>query len=218
MCFNERVSLNTFIFTTFSVLLGLYNQVITIQFALVMMSFCLIQLTEWRIWQDMNNTKSISIYLAICLPIILLIIQPFCGYIYYKYNFNTVIERFGKQFANIIKYIIPLSFWLLISFFIYLYLYLKYIPNVIVAPNGHLSWNLTPFEDNHKVNILIFALYMLSYVLPVILVAPVWFVTLTVMTFVYTMYKWKRYKTWGTMWCLSINVASLIVLLLVFKN
>lgn len=74
MCWNQEVSLNTFLFSAFGSLLAYFNGVIGLFHLLFFFSFISIQLVEYFTWKYLNNRKLNTILSKIALALIL--IQP----------------------------------------------------------------------------------------------------------------------------------------------
>jgi len=83
MCWNESVSLNTFMFSSFILLLIIYNNLFTqykiqelnnIWVYLFLASFIFMQLIEFFIWRNINNKFYNKLFSIIAT--LLLIIQP----------------------------------------------------------------------------------------------------------------------------------------------
>ena len=74
MCWNQSVSMNTFLFSLFAVLLSFSNGLIDNKMALLYLSFMSMQLVEYFAWGDINNKKKIELLSKVGFTLILL--QP----------------------------------------------------------------------------------------------------------------------------------------------
>ena len=62
MCWNESVSMNTFIFSTFVVIFSYFNNVLDIYQSLLLFSISFMQLVEFFIWRNIKNTRKNIFY------------------------------------------------------------------------------------------------------------------------------------------------------------
>ena len=74
MCWNETVSLNTFIFSLFGISFAYFNNVINSYLFVHLLSFNSMQLLEYFTWKHLNN-KKINRLLSM-LGLFLIFIQP----------------------------------------------------------------------------------------------------------------------------------------------
>ena len=134
MCWNKDISINTFCFSFFVLLLILYNNTYTqykIQFFsniwvyLFFCSFIFIQLIEYFIWSNISNKRYNSLFSTIA--ILLILIQPLASLM--------LIEGDNTVRRNMILLYISLA----IPFTIY-QLYVQQIYSTI-SVMGHLQWN-----------------------------------------------------------------------------
>ena len=150
MCWNSSVSLNTFLFSISSLLLIIYNNTFT-QYKIqeinsfwvyiFFLSFILMQLIEYFIWNHLNN-KSFNKILTI-LAFILLGIQPMCSLMIIN----------NKNVRNMLLFIyvfLLLICTLLINDKLFFY--------TIVDKERHLYWN---FYKNY--NIIYFILFLIYF-------------------------------------------------------
>ena len=188
MCWNSTVSLNTFMIGLFAVLFAYYNDVVTLYEGLFYLSFFSMQLVEYFAWKNLNNKKRIIIisYIAI----ILLFVQvPLLALAFNK----------NKTYNYLIILIFSL-FILLIPF--------KNNPPITRSQNSHLAWN---FVDINVTIIYLFItftllLYNKEYILFIIL-----FITL-----LFSLYSYYHSSTWGSVWCWTVNILSLYLIVKVF--
>ena len=80
MCWNESVSLNTFIFGAFAVAFAFFNNVIPVGAALGVISFVSMQLIEYFTWRNLENKDINSLLSKFGLGLI--VIQPVLMYTY----------------------------------------------------------------------------------------------------------------------------------------
>ena len=170
MCWNEHVSLNTFLFSSFVLLLILYNNTYTqykikyfdnVWVYLFFISFISMQLIEFFIWRNINNTfynhifSTIAAILIFIQPIISLMLLPnislrnnllvmysvfFIPYFTYKFitnNMRTKISNKGHLSwlffdTNILLYV----GWLLFFLFSFFYLKVEKVININICGNN----------------------------------------------------------------------------------
>ena len=132
MCWNEHVSLNTFLFSSFVLLLIIYNNLFTkykIQelnntfIYLFIASFVFIQLIEFFIWKNINNKFYNNIF-SICATL-LIIIQPII----------SIMIITNIKMRNLL-----LLFYLLLAIPFSLYKFFTKDIHTVISESGHLRW------------------------------------------------------------------------------
>lgn len=220
MCFNAEVSINTFIFSLFAAIFAFFNKVISIDIFLFILSFAIMQLVEWLAWNIINSgQKVVTGFIAYLFPIVTVVIQPIVAALVFNTQYKTVVARIGEKWAGIAKKVIYTAILCLWIYTVYDYIWVGHRPNVYKSEiNGHLKWNL--FHDfNLFEGTLIFVSYLLAYLLPMILSLPYIMAVIFIVTFVYSFVTYLHAKTWGTIWCYSANLISLVIITQVFwKN
>ena len=198
MCWNENVSLNTFIFTSCVLIFIWYNNSYT-QYKItdfdswkvymVYLSFTSMQLIEYFLWKSIKqhnvyNNKLFSIIgwiiIRIIQPLFLLLLLP------NKYSF--------------VKYLLFIIYSiLLIAVSIYKYFYNPVNFTTVIGKNGHLSWNWIKL---YNFEYIIGYLYLFIFTLLFIK-----FPIITLLFFIVCIYCYFNYNTtWGSMWCLICNL------------
>ena len=217
MCFNSEVSINTFIFTLFAAVFALYNNVITLDLFLFILSFAIIQLVEWHAWNIINGgQKVITGLIAYLFPIITIIIQPLAAIVVFNAQYQTVVARIGEKWAAIAKkviYIATFSLWL---YGTYVYLWIGLRPKVYKSDiNGHLIWKIFDLDFNLEA-VFVIILYILSFLLPIALSLPYILAIIGITTYIYSLFSYLHANTWGTIWCYSANLISIVIIAQVF--
>lgn len=191
MCWNENVSLNTFLFSGFILALIIYNNTFTKYkipelndkwVYLFFASFIFMQLIEFFIWRNINNKFYNNIFSIAAT--LLLLAQPLVSIMILK----------NIEIRNLLIY----SYLLLaIPFSIY-----KFSTNDIyssISKNGHLRWNFFDISPVIWVVWLFFFLFSFSY-------EKQWFgVIFGLVTLFITVINYKNDNTVGSMWCWSVN-------------
>lgn len=194
MCWNQYVSLNTFIFSSFVLLLIVYNnkyspykiEVLDNVYAyFFLMSFITMQLIEFFLWRNLSN-KDLNRLFSI-LGALLLMLQPVASLML----LNNIDLR-NKMLA---LYSIP-SF----SYFIYNIINKDF--STSVSKTGHLKWNWIDLKGNKQIffiSWLFFLFFSLFYNKHYIGLAY------TIALLIITLYSYKKDESFGSLWCWSIN-------------
>jgi hypothetical protein len=192
MCWNQHVSLNTFLFSTFVLCLMIYNDKYTpykttiahnVYFYIFIFSFASMQFVEYLLWKNINNEKkvqTISTYGQI-----LVILQPIVSLLMVK---NAILK-----WAIIAVYSIT-------AFSIFNSSKNHFKTTVL---NGHLKWNWMP------VSYTAYAMWVACLLFSFILNGEYNYVLAALFLFLITY--WSNYAngTAGSLWCWSINVFML---------
>ena len=193
MCWNQRVSLNTFLFSFFGLNFAYFNNIINIYSYLYFLSFISMQLLEYFAWGNLNNKKTIRFLSQIGL--FLISIQP----VLFILSINKV--KYDTRLQVISIYSV---FWL----FCLLYFSIDF--SMVKSPNGHLAWNWLSFPPlvvllwiTFKFGILLYAKEYLNFVLIVILFLAIY-------------YTYYISNTWGSLWCWIANIFSATLIIVTF--
>ena len=191
MCWNSKVSLNTFLFSLFGISFAYFNNVINIYELLYLFSFISMQLVEYFTWENLNNTKINTLLSKIGAFLIFIQIPLF---IQAKYTGPYKVGLFG----------------------LYILLYFLCIPNFKIdysmtkASNGHLAWNWLNFPTWINIlwlsfifGILFYEKRYISFIIYFIIISTIY-------------YTYNKTKTWGSLWCWIANIISLRLIAQVF--
>ena len=196
MCWNQEVSLNTFLFSGFVLGLVVYNNAYTqykirslnniwvYLFILIVISM---QLVEFFIWRNIQNDGynrmfTIIAYLVVCL-------QP-------------VASLMLLSDEKIRNYLLMGYLILAIPYISYMFLNNKF--KTIVSPLGHLNWNFN-VTDPVFYGWCFFFFFSFFY-------ERKWpYLIFGLITIVLFLYKYSWDKSIGSMWCWFINSASLFL-------
>jgi len=191
MCWNEHISLNTFLFSSFVLLLITYNNLFTKYkirefnnpfVYLMFASFIFMQLIEFFIWRNINNKFYNNIFSI--MAILLLLLQPIA----------SIMMLSNIQLRNILLFLYLL---LAIPFSIYKFS-TKHIHSV-VSKSGHLVWNF--FEANPVISItwLFFAIFSFIY-------EKKWVGTMfAIVALIIAFINYNNDNTVWSMWCWIVN-------------
>ena len=192
MCWNEHVSLNTFLFSGFVLLLILYNNTYTpykIEYLhnlwsyLFLISFIFMQLIEFFIWRNINNKFYNHIFST--MAAMLIFIQPVITLM--------MLPNISLRTNLIIAYLI---------FFVPYFTY-KFITNNMlsrISNKGHLVWLF--FDTNP----LLYFGWLFFFLFTFIYTQKIAGLLFGVILFFISGYNYYNDKTIGSMWCWIINL------------
>jgi hypothetical protein len=202
MCWNTSVSLNTFLFSSFALLLIVYNNSFTkykIQelnnkwIYIFMVSVILMQLIEFFIWRNINNKYYNNLFSIFAVS--LLVVQPIASIMIVQSSF----------IRNILLFIYLL---LAIPFSIYQFSIKKI--HTTVSKNGHLEWHF--FDKSFLILLTWFFFLFFSLIYEKLWTLVIFGVIALIICFI------KYKKTGGSLWCWIINSIMIyyIIYLLLF--
>lgn len=203
MCWNKEISLNTFLFSSGSILFLYYVNTYTkykstlyfdgsIYKYLFLLSFTMMQLLEFFLWKSIENNDKKMNYLFSIIGLGLVLIQPILSM---------------RMTNRIYKSLIPI--YLLITAG---YLLLRYILNPIkfetkIGANKHLAWNWLDMKGYWQIYIFLWFFFIeytdSNIIFPIGAAVP----------FFYTYYKYRKTNEWGSIWCWLINSFCLFLLI-----
>jgi len=191
MCWNEHVSLNTFLFSSFVLLLILYNNTYTnykIKFFnsvwkyIFFISFISMQLIEFFIWRNINNTFYNIVFST--MAAILIFIQPIITLM--------LLPNISLRNNLLLAYLV---------FFIPYFTY-KFITNNMksqISNKGHLEWL---FFDT---NMLLFSVWLFFFLFSFFYTRSIGGLIFGIVLFCISSYNYYKDKTIGSMWCWIVN-------------
>lgn len=195
MCWNAEVSLNTFLFSSFVMLLIMYNNNYTqykIQFIegvnncwayFFMFSFIFMQLIEFFIWKNIHNPVLNSFFTL--LATLLILIQPIASMMLLPGQMRTYL---------MVPYLL-----LAIPFFIYRYSTKKI--NSSITPLRHLHWNSLIYNNE----LIIVLVWLLFFLFPIYIKSPLFGFLFGLGTLLIMGYKYYKDQSIGSMWCWVVN-------------
>lgn len=209
MCWNKEVSLNTFLFSGFILLLIIYNNKYTkykinelnhFWMYMFLISFIIIQLIEHLIWKNFNNPFYNKLF-TICAIFVILIMQPLTSLM----NVNN----FSLRNNLILSYLGFLSIYVINNY-----------PNFdfysIISKKGHLIWRFN--ENNNIIYNKIFPLIWLFFFLFSLFYNGHYSgFAIAIMTLLLAVYNYTTDKTITSMWCwLSNSIMMYYCFILIF--
>ena len=193
MCWNARVSLNTFAFALFIAFLAYINRKyhdIDMRLIIFMLVFSSIQLVEAGVWTYIDNPQMNKLFTH--LIIIILIVELFAA--------GNVIDNKNLKHG----YFTGVIICILIYFSQY---YNSSKVHSVIAKNGHLRWMIT--TNN----------YPFLYAFPILLLLP-FLITMKkyyyvfiigLITLIISVISYNKYNTIGSMWCWIVNGTWIII-------
>lgn len=194
MCWNQTVSLNTFVFGLFAVLFAYSNNVLSLSEGMFYMTFISMQLVEYFTWKHLDNKKINRLLSQIALSLILLQLPMLI--IAYDYD-------------NKYKYLLLFIYLLVV---VYIITTTEFDFSMTKASNHHLHWNWNTLSN----------LFVVVYVIvggSILLYKKKYFVfAFILMTNFISIYTYSASKTIGSMWCWLVNGISIYLIYKVFYN
>jgi hypothetical protein len=196
MCWNKDISLNTFLFSSFVLLLIFYNNEFTqykikefynIWVYLFFISFILMQLIEYFIWVNINNPILNKIFTSFA--ILLLFAQPIAS---------------GMLISNNIVRSNFMYFYLIFSIPLLIY---KFITNNIhssLTPYKHLHWNFA-FINDSTINKLLRSIWIGFFLFPLFYERLLFAFLFGILTLAVIFYNYYKDNSVGSMWCWVVN-------------
>ena len=194
MCWNQYVSINTFLFGIFVLILIAVNnkhspykvkEFDSIFVYLFFVSFISMQLIEFFIWRNLKN-KTMNKLFSI-LGAFLLLIQPVLSL--------RMIKNNTLMWKMVVTYSIP-SF----AYFFYLLKYHNFYTNV--SNSGHLKWHWS--IPNNKISfVFIFYLYFLMY--SIFVNKYYLLMTYVLLLLLLSYYLYVNDDTVNSIWCWAVN-------------
>jgi hypothetical protein len=196
MCWNAEISLNTFLFSAFVLLLILYNNAYTKYkinsfenkwFVLFVVLVISVQLLEHFIWKNMKNREYNIILSGILYFIVFL--EPVA----------TTMMISDETLRNTILFLYLITG---ILYTAHMFHEMGY-PATAVSSTGHLKWNYGAYWP-HQIGFLVFLVFPFVY-------EKMWRRTVIgIISFLFAFYNYTRDGTTTTMWCWIINSMMII--------
>ena len=152
MCWNQYVSLNTFVFSAFVLVLIIYNnkyspykldELNSIYAYFFLMSFFVMQLIEFFLWRNLNNKELNKLFSN--LGALLLLLQPVASL--------TLLKDIDLRNKMLTLYIIPAF-----SYFIYEFANKDFL--TVVSKTGHLKWDWIDLSGNKQILLIAWLFFL----------------------------------------------------------
>lgn len=202
MCWNEHISINTFSFSVFVLLLIYYNNSSQSQYKMVefenpymylfFMSFVTMQFIEFVLWRNLSH-KSIN-YIFSILGVTLLALQPIASILLVTHSSlrNRLLWMYGLPMVGYLCY-----------------QFMTKSLHTSISAKGHLQWNWT--HPQYSL-LIITTFYMIFLYLPLILNQNYLAMFFTLSLFTITYYMYYRDGSAGSLWCWSINAMMIFLI------
>lgn len=192
MCWNQAVSLNTFLFSSFVLGLVIYNNAYTqykieclnnIWIYVFMLSIISIQLIEFFIWRNITNSFYNRVFTWVANTV--LVLEPL---------FSLMLITNDK-----IKYrLIPIYLFLLVPYIIYQIIFMDIHSEI--SKKGHLSWKLANLGNSIPWIVWLF-FFSFSFIYSGKYVLYIFVILLLALSY----YNYKQEQSIGSMWCWMTN-------------
>jgi hypothetical protein len=198
MCWNQYVSLNTFVFSAFALLLIVYNnkyspykieELNSVYAYFFLMSFFTMQLIEFFLWRNLND-KSLNKLFSI-LGALLLLFQPVASLM--------LVKDIDLRNKLVMLYSIPAF-----SYFIYKVSTRDFLTEV--TRSGHLKWDWIHLNGNKQILFIGWLFFLFFSILYNKLYLGF---TYTVALLLISLYSYTKEGSFGSLWCWSINSVML---------
>ena len=195
MCWNKDVSLNTFLFSFFVLLLIIYNNLYTkykidsinsFWAYMFLFSFIIMQLIEYFIWKNVNNPFYNKIF-TLC-AIVIILVQPVVSLM----NVSNKLIRNNMIFI----YLTLLAMYCVFA-------YWNYDIYSIITNKGHLNWRLNNF--NKYINSLCLLVWLFFFLFRFFYERNMFAVIFGLSTLLVTIYNLLNDKSITSMWCWIAN-------------
>ena len=204
MCWNENISLNTFIFSVAVMLFIYYNNEHT-QYKikdfqnkyvyLFFFSFVLMQLLEYFIWKSLKtNNKQMNQIGSIVAWIIVRIMQPITFLLLLPAKYTSIRNILMGIYLTILSYIGYQSDYKLSQF-------------VTSVKDSHIYWDWFYLES--KIHSIIISIFYFSFLMIGLYLLP--HIIIPSLMYCVYVYLYKN-NNWGSLWCWSINTVFLYYL------
>lgn len=196
MCWNESVSMNTFIFSTFVVVFSYFNNVLDIYQSLLLFSISCMQLVEFFIWRNIKNTRKNIFYSKIAE--MLLVSQPVFSLL--------TIQNQAIKYGTVALYVL----------FLCVNAMLKKGNNkykkTTIGKNGHLRWNWL------SSNPIVVVVYLVCLLVPILFWKKSFIFVIVTATLIASFVLFGKDGTWGSLWCWTSNFIALYLIGCVFAK
>ena len=204
MCWNETVSLNTYIVGVFTMCFIIYNQTYTkykiengYYYVIFLNIFITMQLIEYFLWKSINNHDTLSNIFYSKLGLLLVFIQPLASIMLIT--------------SNTVRYSLGIAYCLASALFILLKsIYNPFIFKTFIGPNKHLAWKWLEFKGIWQIYVGIWFFCLSAAAFTERSNKIIYLISVTSFLLYYYMY--KDSLTFGTLWCHISNVIVIAVL------
>ena len=203
MCWNQYVSINTFVFGIFGLLLIFFNNkyssyklpAFNNEYTyLFLLSFILMQLIEFVLWRNVRNRNLNRIFSS--LGLLLLVVQPIASL--------YLLTNISLRNKLLLLYSIPAIIFLVYNLF-------NTNIHTVISPCNHLSWKWASY-NNMTVESIVKMYYLFFLFFSLFYNGYNKIIFLLLLYFIFLYYFHKDGSS-GSIWCLSVNVVVLYFVL-----
>jgi len=196
MCWNAEVSLNTFLFSGFVLLLIMYNNAYTqykikeldnIWAYLFFASFIFMQLIEFFIWRNIDNPFYNRLFTI--LATLLILLQPIA----------SMMLLTNTKTLNIL---LSLYLFIAVPFASYIFFYDKKYSNI--TKNNHLDWSITNIFPKN-ISIFIALIWLCFFLFPLCNIKYFYRFLFGFLTLLVIAYNYYNDQSLASMWCWVVN-------------
>jgi hypothetical protein len=199
MCWNEDISLNTFLFSSFVLCLIIYNNTYTIYkinelnnvwVYVFFMSFILMQLIEYFIWRNINSPLYNKIFTI--MATLLLLVQPIATNMLFPVKYKILQESM-------------LFIYLIVTIPFAIYKFMTVNIHSTVSKWHHLQWNMLVDSNNKSEANIFMAFWLFFFLFPLFYQEKKYGLIFGVLTLLVMIYNYYNDKSVGSMWCWIVN-------------
>lgn len=210
MCWNQDISINTFIFACLALLFIFFTNTFTKYKTktfdnhlvyLFFLELAAMQLIEFFLWRNLKNKSLNKLFSQIASVVVL--IQPL--------TLMLMIPNIIIKFVIILLYLI-----FVIAYYVYRRIYNPIIFHTSIGTNGHLSWEWMNYKGYE--NIFSF-IYLLFFVTSLLFIKNTLLCLFVLISLIISLFLYYKYDTFSSMWCWYVNLFLLyfIIDILIIK-
>jgi len=197
MCWNQDISINTFLFACLALLFIFFANTFTKYktktfdnplIYLFLLEVAGMQLIEFFLWRNLKNKSLNELFSEIASFFVF--IQPL--------TLMLMIPNIIMKYSIVFSYLI-----FVIAYFGYRGIYNPIIFHTSIGTNGHLSWewmNYTGYE-----NIFLF-IYLLFFVTSLLFIKNTLLCLFVLISLFISLFLYYKYNTFSSMWCWYVNL------------
>jgi hypothetical protein len=210
MCWNQDISINTFLFACLALLFIFFTNTFTkyktktFDNSLVYLFFlevAAMQLIEFFLWRNLKNKSLNKLFSQIASVVVF--IQPL--------TLMLMIPNIIIKFVIILLYLI-----FVIAYYVYRGIYNPIIFHTSIGTNGHLSWEWMNYKGYENMFSFI---YLLFFVTSLLFIKNTLLSLFVLISLIISLFLYYKYNTFSSMWCWYVNLFLLyfIIDILIIK-
>ena len=206
MCWNQEISLNTFVFGVMALLFLFFTNTFS-KYKIKLFSnpfmyvffleVILVQLMEFFLWRNLDN-KIINRNLTIMVSLLVFVQPP---------TLAMIIKNTTVRYKIITSYFVFLLFCFFYLLFREKNSSFSFYTNV--AKNGHLDWKWIKMRKYDEIMVLV---YLAFFLISAYFIGNTILLSLIFFSIAISMYFYKTDETFSTMWCWLANIGFLLML------